>query len=222
MAAAVKAVYGFRIKPGRFEDWRSMSREGEKLSTRHGAGQLRAMLPTAAGPESTMGVATIDFTSAEAWGTFLDATANEVESQVFIDRMFGHLDSPAEFLYSGLVTEIPLATVPDDQPNGPVLETYVTRPRPGRIAEAIMFGSEIAPMVLDEGARAVHLYVVGPAGSQTGTHAFVVEHADFASFGRMHDAGDKPEWIDVLQRATAPDSAFDMLQHLVMSEVLLH
>jgi hypothetical protein len=51
---------------------------------------------------------------------------------------------------------------------------------------------------------------------------FVIEHADFACFGRMQDAGTKPEWVDVLQRGTAPDAPFDILQHSVMSEVLLH
>jgi hypothetical protein len=105
---------------------------------------------------------------------------------------------------------------------GPVIEVFVTQPRPGRLLDAVRFGDEIAPMVLREGARSVRLYLMGPAGSETGRHAFVIEHADFASFGRMHDAGASPEWMDVMQRATAPDSAFDMLQHSVLSEVLLH
>jgi hypothetical protein len=220
--AAVKAVYGFRIKPGRFEDWRAMSREGEKLATRMGAGLLRSMLPMASGPETTVCYSTIDFTDGESWGRFLDKTATEIESQVFVDRMFGHLDSPAELIYTGVVTEVPLGSVPGDMPNGPVIEVFVTQPRPGRTLDAIAFGDDIAPLVLKEGARAVHLYVSGPAGSESGRHTFVIEHGDFASLGRMQDAGTKPEWVDVMQRATAADAPFDMLQHSVMSEVIVH
>jgi hypothetical protein len=220
--AAVKGLYGFRVKPGRFEDWRAMAREGEKLATRHGAGEMRTMMSAAAGPETAICYATIDHASGEAWGTFQDKMDREIEAQVFNDRMFGHLDSPAELLYTGILTEIPLEGVPESQPNGRVLETYVTQPRSGRYLDAIAFGTELAPKVLQEGVRSVHLYVTGPAGSDAGRHAFVVEHEDFASFGRLHDAGAKPEWMEVLLRAQATDAPFDMLQHTVMTEVLMH
>jgi hypothetical protein len=221
--APVKGVYGFRIKPGRFEEWRSMSREGEKLCTRLGSGQVRSMLPAAAGPETTVCYSTIDFTGGEAWGKFQDAVGREVEAQVFTERMFGHLDSPAELIFSGLITEVPLDSVSGTtMQNGPVLETFITRPRPGRYLDSIAFGNDIAPLVMKEGARSVHLYVTGPAGTQSGTHAFTIEHADFASLGRMQDAGTKPEWVDVMARALAADAPFDMVQHTVMTEVLLH
>jgi len=217
---AVQGVYGFRVKPGRFEDWRSMSREGEKLVARHGGGNVRSFMPAAAGPETPLSYSTIDFANGEAWGKFQDASGHEIETQVFMDRMFGHLDSPAELLYSGLITEIPLDV--DSTATGPVVEMWLTRPKPGRYLDAVAFGHDIAPLVMRDGARSVHLYVTGPAGTDSGSHAFTIEHADFASFGRMHDAGEKPEWAEVMARAMADDAPFTMMQHTVMSEVLIH
>jgi hypothetical protein len=218
--APVKGVYGFRVKPGRFEEWRALSREGEKLIARFGGRNLRAMMPVAAGPETAVCYATIDYESAEDWGKFQDKTAGEIEAQVLNDRMFGHLDSPADLLHTGLITEIPLST--ESTGTGPVIDVWVTQPRPGRYLDAVAFGNEIAPRIMDEGARSVHLYVSGPAGSQSGTHAFVVEHADFASYGRMQDATTKPEWAELMLRAMATDAPFDFVQHSLMSEVLLH
>jgi hypothetical protein len=223
--APVKGVYGFRVKPGRFDEWRSMSREGEKLIARLGGRNLRSMMPAAAGPETPMCYATIDFPSAEAWGTFQDAAGREIEVQVFNERMFGHLDSPSEMLYTGLATEIQLDPDTTGSGTGPILEVYVSQPRPGRLDDAIAFGAEIAPLFVKSGATCAHLYTSGPAGTQSGTLAFVAEYRDFASYGRLLDrasALDDAEWQDVAHRALAKDAPFDIVQRALYNEVLLH
>jgi hypothetical protein len=218
--APVKGVYGFRVKPGRFEDWRALAREGEKLSTRFGGRNLRALMPAAAGPQTPMCFASIDFASGADWGKFQDTTAREVESQVFTERMFGHLDSPADLLYTGIITEIPLST--ESTGTGPIMDVWLTQPRPGRYLDAIAFGDEIAPRVLQDGARCVHVYGSGPAGSESGRLTFVGEYADFESYGRSHDASSSPEWMEIMQRAMAADAPMDLVQHTLFSEVLLH
>jgi hypothetical protein len=217
--AAVMAVYGFRIRPGRFDEWRALSREGEKLITRVGGGAMRAFMPALAGAELPFCYATIEFDSGEQWGRFTDAAANELEAQVLNERMFGHDDSPTEMLSTVLATEIPMPGTPRER--GPVSEVFVSRARPGRFADTIAFGAEAAGVLVRHGAVGVRQHLVGPAGSESGRLAFTAEFENAAAYGRLLDSIDEPDMQDLMMRIMAVDCPFEILQHTVYTEISL-
>jgi len=218
--AAMKMVYGFRIKPARFEDWRALSREGDKVLQRLGGHNLRSFAPTAAGPESTVCYATIDFVDGAHLGMFLDAAARDLEAQTFNERMTGHTDSPIDLLYVSTISEIPL-----DHPKaqGPVLDVWISKVRPGRFDDSLAFVNETAPLAVENGAVGVHLYSVDAAGSEVGRTAWTAEYESFEALGRSQDmVAAKPEIREIMQRLSAPDAPFEIVQHSIMGEVPLH
>jgi hypothetical protein len=218
--AAMKLVYGYRIKPARFEDWRALNREGDKIVQRLGGHNLRAMAPTAAGPESTVNYSTIDFVDGAHLGTFLDAAARDLETQTLLDRLSGHTDSPTEMLYSATITELPL-DLPKGQ--GTVLDVWVTRVRPGRFDDAIALTVEGAPLSLDNGAIGVRLFTVDAAGSEVGRSVWIGEYESFEAYGRCLDAqAASTEARELMERLVSADSPVDVLQHTLLAEVPMH
>ena len=215
--AAVMLSYGFRIKPGRFEDWRALAREGDKLAERLGGHQLRHFAAMAAGPETPVWQASIAFDDASAWGAFQDATASDTEAQTFQERIASRPDSPAEILSVGLLTEIPLG-VGNGTP-GPVVEVHVSRVPPGRLDDAIAFAVETAPMATAAGVTAVHLYTLGPAGSEVGRLVSTHEFPTATAYGRHLDQMDTPEIRTIMQRLAAPDSPLEIVHHGLYSQI---
>jgi hypothetical protein len=217
--AAVKAAYGFRIKPGRFDDWRALAREGEKLVERHGGRNLRNFAAAAAGPETPVCTSTIDFDDAAAWGAFQDATAPDTEVHSFNERLAGRPDSPAEILTVSLLTEIHLGVAAGTP--GPLMEVYVSRVPPGRLDDAVAFAAETAPIALGNGPTAVHLYALGPAGSETGRLVWTAEFPSFTAYGRHLALLETPEIRRIMQRMTAPDSPLVPVFHGLYSQIPL-
>jgi hypothetical protein len=216
---AMKMGYGFRIKPGRFEDWRALSQEGAKLVERLGARSLQAYGPVAAGPESAICYATIDFDSGASWGAFQDAAGADAEAQSFNERMSLRPDSPIEILSVIILNEIPLGV--GNGPSGPVMESYSSRVPRGRFDDAVAFATESAPLSLRTGATAVHFYVVAPAGSESGSVVWTAEYPSFTAYGRHLDDLDAPEIREVMQRLDAADSPLEVVQHGVYSLIPL-
>jgi hypothetical protein len=216
---AMKLGYGFRIKPGRFEDWRALTQEGAKLVERLGARSLQAYGPVAAGPESAICYATIDFDSGASWGAFQDAVANDAESQAFNERMSVRPDSPIEVVSVILLNEI-LLGVGNGTP-GPVLESFASRVQKGRFDDAVVFATETAPLALRTGATAVHFYAVAPGGSDVGTVVWTTEFPSFTAYGRHLDDLGAPEIREAMQRLAAPDSPLEVTQHGVYAQLPL-
>ena len=216
----VKAVYGFRIKPARFEDWRALSREGNKVVHRLGGQDSRSFSPMMAGPESTMCFTAIDFVDGAHMGMFFDAAQRDVEVQTLMDRMAGHVDSPSEMLQSSLIREYP-SDLPKEQ--GPVMDVWVSQVHPGRLPDAIEMLGELGPLVIDNGACGAHLYSVDAAGSASGRLVWTAEYTDFEAYGRAHDqVFESPDMMAMLGRLMGADAPTALEQHSVMSEITLH
>ena len=196
-----------------------LSREGEKLVERHGGRSLRNFTAVAAGPETTICHAGIDYDDATAWGAFQDASATDAEVQSFNERLAGRPDSPAEVLAVSLLTEIPLG-VGAGTP-GPLMEVYTERVPPGRLDDAIAFAVETAPTALGSGATAVHLYTLGPAGSESGRLVWTADYPSFTAYGRHLDQLDTPEIRTAMQRLTTPDSPLELVLHGLYSQIPL-
>jgi hypothetical protein len=217
---AMKLVYGYRIKPARFEDWRALNREGDKIVQRLGGHNIRALTPMAAGPESSVQYSTIDFVDGEHLGMFLDAAGRDLESQTFLDRLAGHNDSPTEMLYSATITEIDLGA---PKAHGTVMDVWVSKLRPGRFDDAMGFVNETVPRVVDSGAVGVHLYTVDAAGTESGRSVWTAEYENFEAYGRSIDrvAGDK-DLREMSLRVQSGDTPFEIVQHSLMREIPLH
>jgi hypothetical protein len=215
----MKLVYGYRIKPARFEDWRALSREGDKIVQRLGGHNLRAMAPTAAGPASTVNFSTIDFVDGAHLGMFLDAANRDLESQTFIDRMAGHNDSPSEMLYTSTITEIEI-DAPKAQ--GTVIDVWVSKLRAGRFEEAMDFVNKSVPRVAQTGVTGVHLYTVDAAGTETGRSVWTAEYENFEAYGRSLDrlAEDK-DLSEMALRVQTGDAPVEIVQHTLMCEIPL-
>jgi len=218
--APMKLVYGFRIKPARFEDWRALNREGDKIVQRLGGHNLRSLAPMAAGPESSVQYSTIDFVDGAHLGMFLDAAGRDLESQTFLDRLAGHNDSPTEMLYSATVTEIEL-----DGPKaqGTVMDVWVSRLRAGKFDDAMAFVKQSVPRITETGVVGVHLYTVEAAGSESGRSVWTAEYENFEAYGRSVDrlAEDK-ELHEMARRVQSGDTPFEVVQHSLMREIPLH
>jgi hypothetical protein len=215
--ATVKTVYAFRVKAGRFEDWRALSHEGDKLSERHGGGAYRYFAPAAAGPESAQLYAALDFPDAASWGRYLDDTGRDPESHLFLDRMVGRADSPVEDLSAMVMTEIPLGL---EGAPGPILSVYTSTVEPGRLDEAVALGTELAPISTRQGATSARLYVTGPAGSASGQLVYVAEYPSFEAFGRSIDAmHDDADVAAASRRVAAAESPFRITQQALYSEL---
>jgi hypothetical protein len=201
------------------EDWRSLGREGAKIANRLGSTRVRSFAPTAAGPETPMCYSSLEFNDAASWGTFLDNANKDLEAQLFVERISGHLDSPAEMVYTALALEVPLDNAPNN--TGTVSDVWVSKIRAGRVEDAIAFSKEATPIAAANGAIGIHLYWIGPAGSESGRMAWVSEYPDFAAYGRSLDGYAKPEVRQTLERAMSPDAPMEVVQHSVSVEIPL-
>lgn len=215
----VLGVYGFRIKQGRFDDWLAMSREGEKLVRRLGGGDVRIWAPAAAGSDTPVHYGTVEFADGASWGAFMDANGSDMESLTYMDRTFGHVDSPAEMLATGLVHELAFDNAPTGR--GPVSENWMSRIKPGRFDDFMALSHETIPVAADLGAVGVRVYHVGAMGPETGAVSFVAEYESFAALGRAGDGMATAEVQATMARIMAAESPIEIVSRSVYAEVPL-
>jgi hypothetical protein len=88
-----------------------------------------------------------------------------------------------------------------------VTHVTVTRPKPGRLNDAIGMGVEAGKLLTRHGAEECRLFIGGPAGEATGTHVFIAEFTSWEAYGAFADEIEKDHELEVLMdRLTREDS----------------
>lgn len=174
-----------RPKAGRFDDAIGLLSEGAKLLNRHGAQEIRLTLGNIDGSHSGAMVASCEFDSSARHGEFMEELAMDVENQTFMHRA-REAEAPFVLESTFLLAEIPLNMAGGTR--GKVLQTYLTRVRPGRMDDALRLATTAFELSARFGASRCRLFEAGAAGEITGTQIAVVEYDDMRVWGRAADS----------------------------------
>jgi hypothetical protein len=151
---------------------------------RVGAGDCRLLAAEAAGETVGSHIFSIEFESAEAYGIFSDKAAVDPQFEALIDRMSGE-DSPVITDFQALITDIPLGT---RNGRGRVVQSYVSRPKPGAVEAAIDLSRRAFEFLEQHGAVGTRLFQQSVAGSLTDSLVATVEFESMRMLGRAGDA----------------------------------
>lgn len=98
--------------------------------------------------------------------------------------------------------------------------TTVSRPSPGRRADAVAIGVEAAKLLERHGADDVRLFEAGTAGEASGTHVFVAEFASATAYGECSDEMMRDPEIEVLlDRLYGAERALTIESQSVATEI---
>jgi hypothetical protein len=115
-------------------------------------------------------------------------------------------------------TEIPIGTTPKP---GPVLTAAISRPLPGRFADAIALGARVGQALRKVGAEA-RLVQTGIAGTQSGSMVLSTEYPSMAAFGEIGDKFlDSPEGQAIMTEVGSASSPVTMLSQDIFTEITL-
>jgi hypothetical protein len=211
-------TWSVRPKAGRFDDAIGLLTEGAKLLDRHGGREIRLTHGVLAGSHSGSLVASLEFETFASHGEFVDELATDVENQAFMHRA-REAESPFTLETTALAAEVPLDRVTRGE-RGTVLQTFLSRVRPGRWVDAVR--SAIAAFDLCErfGANRCRLFELGAAGEATGMHIAVIEHDDMSAHGRVADAmTTDPEARKLLEYLRGEKAPVDVISSGIYAEI---
>jgi len=104
----------------------------------------------------------------------------------------------------------------------PIMQTTVTRAKPGRRHDAIAMGLEAAKLLERHGADDSRLLAAQIAGEVTGTHVFTTEFADGETWGEFNDSlAADAELEALMDRVERDDSPVVMESMSVGTEIPL-
>jgi hypothetical protein len=215
---SILSVTVTRPKPGRTRDSIAMGVQAAKLLARVGAGDCRLVVAEAAGEAAGTQVFTIEFDTNEAFGVFSDKAAVDPQIEALSDRLYAE-DSPTVVEFQGIVTEIPLG---GRSGRGRVIESYISRPKPGQLEAAIELTRRAFTFLEKHGAVSSRLFQQTIAGSQSDT---LVASWEFDSMQALGKAGDAfmndPEGIALGQLVARADTPITVVNAGIYREVPL-
>lgn len=104
----------------------------------------------------------------------------------------------------------------------PLVQTTVTKARPGRRREAVALGLEAAKLLKRHGAPESRLLAADLAGEAVGTHVFTTEFEDGEAWGAFNDSlAADAELEALMDRVEAGDSPVDVVSMSVGNEIPL-
>jgi hypothetical protein len=179
-------TWSVRPKAGRFDDAIGLLTEGAKLLDRRGARDIRLTHGAMVGNHSGALVVSCEFETFTRHGEFMDELIADVENQAFMHRA-REAEAPFTLEGTALLAEVPLDRVAKGG-RGKVLQTFLSRVRPGRLDDAVRSATTAFDLCERFGATRCRLFELGAAGEMTGTHIAVIEHDDMSGHGRVADA----------------------------------
>ncbi len=179
-------TWSVRPKAGRFDDAIGLLTEGAKLLDRHGGRDIRLTHGVMVGNHSGALVVSCEFETFTRHGEFVDELATDIENQAFMHRA-REAEAPFTLESTALLVEVPLDRVTKGG-RGNVLQTFLSRVRPGRRDDAVRAATSGFDLCERFGATRCRLFELGAAGEMTGTHIAVIEHDDMRGHGRVADA----------------------------------
>lgn len=179
-------TWSVRPKAGRFDDAIGLLAEGAKLLDRHGTRDIRLTHGSLVGNHSGALVVSCEFDTFARHGEFMDELALDVENQAFMHRA-REAESPFTLEGTALLAEVPLDRGTQGR-RGKVLQTFLSRVRPGRRDDAVRAATTAFDLCDRFGATRGRLFELGAAGEMTGMHIAVIEHDDMGAHGRVADA----------------------------------
>jgi hypothetical protein len=215
-------IWSVRPKAGRFDDAIGLLTEGAKLLDRHGARNIRLTHAGIAGNRSGALVVSCEFETWTRHGEFVDELVIDVENQAFMHRA-REAEAPFTLESTAALAEVPLDRVAKDE-RGKVLQTFLTRVRPGRMSDALRLTTTAFDLSERFGAARCRLFELGAAGEMTGTYISVFEYDDMRGHGRVADAWMSDAEAQKLREQVGGEKApVEMLSSGVYSEIpILH
>jgi len=215
---SVLSVTITRPKPGRTRDSIALGMQAATLLARAGAGDCRLVVAEAAGEAAGTQVFTIEFDTNEAYGVFSDKASVDPQMEALVDRLNAE-DSPAIVQFQGLITEIPVGGLSG---RGRVIQSYVSRPKPGQLEAAIDLTRQAFSFLQKHGAVGTRLFQQTVAGSQSDT---LVASWEFESMQALGKAGDAfmtdPAGIALAQSVAQANSPVAVLNSSIYRDVPL-
>ena len=179
-------TWSVQPKAGRFDDAIGLLTEGAKLLDRRGTRGIRLTHGAMVGNHSGALVVSCEFDTFTRHGEFMDELMTDVENQTFMHRA-REAEAPFTLEGTALLAEVPLERNAKGG-RGKVLQTFLSRVRPGRWDDAVRSATTVFDLCERFGATRCRLFELGAAGEMTGTHIAVIEHEDMSGHGRVADA----------------------------------
>jgi hypothetical protein len=215
---SVLSVTVTRPKPGRTRDSIALGVQAAKLLGRVGGGECRLIVAEAAGEAAGTQIFTIEFDTNEAYGVFSDKASVDPQIEALTDRLYAE-DSPAVIEFQGIVTEIPVG---GRSGRGRVIQSYVSRPKPGQLEAAIELSRRAFSFLEKHGAVSTRLFQQTIAGSQSES---LVASWEFESMQALGKAGDAflndPDGIALARSVAQADTPVIVLNAAIYREVPL-
>jgi hypothetical protein len=211
-------TWSVRPKAGRFDDAIGLLTEGAKLLDRHGGQEIRLTHGVLVGNHSGALVVSCEFDSFTRHGEFIDELGTDVENQAFLHRAREY-ESPFTLEGTALLAEVPLDRETKTG-RGKVLQTFLSRVRPGRRDDAVRAATSAFDLCERFGATRCRLFELGAAGEMTGTHIAVIEHDDMSGHGRVADAmTTDPDARKMLEAMRGEKAPVDVISSGVYAEI---
>jgi hypothetical protein len=211
-------IWSVRPKAGRFDDAIGLLTEGAKLLDRHGARNVRLTHAGIVGNGSGALVVSCEFETWTRHGEFVDELVIDVENQSFMHRA-REAEAPFTLESTAVLAEVPLDRAARGE-RGKVLQTFLTRVRPGRMADALRLTTSAFDLSERFGATRCRLFELGAAGEMTGTYISVFEYDDMRGHGRVADAWmADPEAQKLREQVGGEKAPVEMLSSGVYTEI---
>lgn len=215
---SVMSVTITRPKPGRTRDAIALGVQAANLLSRIGSGECRLLVAEAAGEAAGTQVFTIEFDTNEAYGVFSDKASVDPQIEALVDRLNAE-DSPAVTEFQGLINEIPVGNLGG---RGRVIQSYVSRPKPGQLEAAIDLTRRAFDFLGMHGAVCARLYQQTIAGSQSDTLVATWEFDSMQALGKAGDAFmTDPAGIALAQTVAQADAPIVLVNSGIYREVPL-
>ena len=193
-----------RAKPGKRDDAIALAAEAKKLLERHGAQNCRLLVASTAGEATGTYVFTTEFQNHQALGVFGDATAGDAELDALLNRISAE-KSPIVIESQSLASEIPLDRKTKTG-HGVYVESYISRPLPGRFEAALDLARQVFDFVEAHGAVNARLHQLAMAGSLSEATVASWEFQTLTAQGAATDAfATDPAGQAMMQAMLRPD-----------------
>ena len=215
MPAVVNTFFA-QVKPGGSERAIELSRRVAKPLERAGVKNVR-LLRSATGETYGSLVLVMEHPSMKAYGASFDRIMKDDEVVSLIAAAEAP-DSPFASQSVSISNEVPIGTTPKP---GPVVQVSISRPLPGRLADAVAFGAKVGEAFKKLGVSG-RLFQSGFSGSQSGTFAFSLEFASMAALGEIDDAFlESKEGLELIEELNSPKSPIAMISQDIFTEITL-
>jgi hypothetical protein len=215
MTAVVNTFFA-QVKPGGLERALDLSRRVAKPLERSGAKSIR-LFRGATGETYGALVLVMEYASMKDYGVSYDKIMKDDEVIETIAKSES-ADTPFLSQSISVSNEVPIGTTPT---RGPVLQVAISRPQPGRLADAVAFGAKAGAAFAKLGAGG-RLFQAGMSGTQSGTFAFSLEFPSMAKLGEVDDAFlESKEGLALVDELNSAKSPITMISNDIFTEITL-